>query len=126
MMHLKIERIYGNEADPETYRILIDRLWPRGISKEKAQLDEWAKEIAPSTELRRWFNHDPEKFTTFKQRYLTELAENPQTSDFIKLLQAKLAIQDVVLLYGAKNQQENQATVLMVFLRQELSQAFFE
>lgn len=125
-MQLSIERIYGSEVQADSYRILIDRLWPRGISKEKAQLDQWAKEIAPSTELRKWFNHDPEKFDEFKQRYLAEINENPAIADFLKLLEETLVTKDVVLLYGAKDQQDNQATVLLAFLRTKLDGAFFK
>lgn len=125
-MQLSIERIYGSEVQADSYRILIDRLWPRGISKEKAQLDQWAKEIAPLTELRKWFNHDPEKFDEFKQRYLAEINENPAIADFLKLLEETLVTKDVVLLYGAKDQQDNQATVLLAFLQTKLDGAFFK
>lgn len=118
---LKIQRIYGNEPEPGSYRILVDRLWPRGISKVKAQLDLWAKEIAPSTELRKWFNHDEEKFPEFRTRYLAELAANPATADFIATVQSHLAQGDVVLLYGAKDQQDNQAQVLAAYLQDKLA-----
>ena len=101
---LTIQRIYQNPVVPNTYRILVDRVWPRGISKDKAQLDLWAKAIAPTTELRKWFNHDPEKFPEFQQRY-----------------QAQLAQGDVVLLYGAKDQQDNQAQVLLAYLQTKLT-----
>lgn len=115
-MSVLIERIYGSTVRKQTYRILVDRLWPRGISKEKAQLDLWAKEIAPTNELRKWFGHDPAKFAEFKQRYWAELAENPKTPEFIHLLQKQNEKSDIILLYGAKDQEDNQAQVLLAFL----------
>ena len=72
MTKYKIERIYESTASDDSYRVLVDRLWPRGISKERAALDEWNKEIAPTDELRKWFNHGPEKFPEFSRRYMKE------------------------------------------------------
>lgn len=95
---------------------------PRGISKEKAALDVWFKAIAPSTELREWFAHQPDKFTLFTQKYEKELAANPETSLFIQLVATQLAQQqDIVLLYGARNQKDNQAIVLQKHLMQQPS-----
>lgn len=112
MAKLIIDRIYDKTPQPG-FRILIDRLWPRGVSKEKAALDLWAKDIAPSAELRKWFGHDPEKYDTFKARYLKELAENPAAPAFRATIKQQLADkQDVILLYGAKDTQHNQAVVL--------------
>ncbi|WP_461219514.1 DUF488 domain-containing protein [Lapidilactobacillus salsurivasis] len=118
---LTIQRIYQNPVVPNTYRILVDRVWPRGISKDKAQLDLWAKAIAPTTELRKWFNHDPEKFPEFQQRYQAELAANPDFPAFLATIKAQLAQGDVVLLYGAKDQQDNQAQVLLAYLQTKLT-----
>src|SRR5665213_1165339 len=73
--HVRIKRAYEAADDDDGYRVLVDRLWPRGVSKEKARLDTWMKEIAPSTELRRWFGHDPERWDEFQHRYRAELAE---------------------------------------------------
>ena len=73
MAKYRIERIYESTPSDNSYRVLVDRLWPRGISKERAALDEWNKEIAPTDELRKWFNHDPEKFPEFSRRYMKEL-----------------------------------------------------
>ncbi len=73
---MKIKRAYAPAEESDGYRILVDRLWPRGISKEKAQIDLWLKSVAPSNELRKWFGHDPEKFPEFEQRYRAELAES--------------------------------------------------
>lgn len=115
-MQLKLERVYTKPADLSGYRILVDRLWPRGISKVNAALDWWAKEIAPSKELREWFHHDPQLFDEFKKRYLAELAANPFTTEFVAQVNKQLQIQDVILLYGAKNQVDNQAVVLKEYL----------
>lgn len=115
MTEIKIVRIYSHEQ-PAGYRILVDRLWPRGISKVKAKLDEWDKEIAPSQELRKWFKHDPNKFAEFKERYLVELRQNDQTAQFVETVKQQLQTQDVLFLYGAKDEQHNQAVVLKEYL----------
>ncbi|AKP65043.1 hypothetical protein FC99_GL001271 [Levilactobacillus koreensis JCM 16448] len=120
-MAIKCERIYTKPADLNGYRVLVDRLWPRGISKVNAQLATWEKEIGPSTDLRKWFNHDPEKFPEFQQRYLAELQANPVLSDFLDLLAGQLPDQDVILLYGAKDETHNQAIVLKDFLLKQLA-----
>lgn len=116
-MTLKIERIYTKPADLAGYRILVDRLWPRGISKEQAHLDQWFKNIAPTKDLRQWFNHAVEKYPEFKQRYFKELAENPELAAFLTLVRSQLAQQDVILLFGAKDTEHNQAVVLAEFLQ---------
>lgn len=118
-MQLKLERIYTKPADLDGYRILVDRLWPRGISKVNAHLDEWDKEIGPSTELRKWFNHDPEKYTEFTKRYVAELDANPLTPTLMQKIAAQLHDSNVILLYGAKDEQHNQAVVLMAYLREK-------
>ena len=115
-----MQRIYAHDQDYDSYRILVDRLWPRGMSKEKARLDDWVKTIAPSPELRKWFNHDPAKFADFHDKYLKELAQNPATADFLKTIRAQLEQGSVTLLYGAKDEQHNQAVVLMEYLREHL------
>lgn len=115
-MSIKIERIYQKPADLDGYRILVDRLWPRGISKANAHLDLWLKEVAPSNELRKWFGHDPAKFAEFQQRYLKELADNPALQD---LKQAVAKHENVILLYGAKDQEHNQAVILQSLLQED-------
>jgi len=117
MMTLKLERIYTKPADLDGYRILVDRLWPRGISKVNAHLDDWEKVMGPSTELRKWFNHDPEKFVDFQTRYLAEIEANPATAEFVKKVAEQLKQTNVILLYGAKDEQHNQAVVLRDYLR---------
>ena len=109
----KITRIYESATPRDGYRVLVDRLWPRGISKEHAALDEWVKDIAPTDELRHWFHHDPEKFTEFSARYKNELDTNPAATA------AKNAWSNhpvVMLLYGAKDTEHNQAVVLKQWL----------
>ena len=102
-MELKIERIYTKPVDLNGYRILVDRIWPRGISKENAHLDKWLKEVGPSTELRKWFGHDVARYPEFKERY-----------------QSQLPSQNVILLYGAKDEEHNQAVILAAKLRKDL------
>lgn len=115
-MALKLERIYTKPADLSGYRVLVDRLWPRGISKVNAHLDTWEKAMGPTTDLRKWFNHEPAKYPEFKTRYLAEIKANPALPDFLTLLTAQLPTQDVILLFGAKDETHNQAVVLKDFL----------
>ncbi|EEI19498.1 hypothetical protein G8J22_02317 [Lentilactobacillus hilgardii] len=122
-MELKLERIYDKPQDLSGYRVLVDRLWPRGISKVNAKLDEWEKEIAPSKYLRSWFSHDPAKFPDFKKKYIDELNHNEQTQAFISSLADKLKTDNVILLYGAKDREHNQAVVLKQYLDNHLGQA---
>lgn len=122
-MQIKLERIYDKPQDLSGYRILVDRLWPRGISKVNAKLDEWEKEVAPSKELRQWFSHDPEKFSEFKTKYIAELDANPKTAEFTALIADKLKTTDVIFLYGAKDRENNQAVVLKDYLTNHLGQA---
>lgn len=121
MMKLTVERIYTKPADLNGYRILVDRLWPRGISKVNAHLDWWAKQVGPSNELRKWFGHDPAKFAEFKQRYLAELADNPAFAELKDKVSVILQKQNVILLYGAKDEQYNQAVILKELLDKSLA-----
>lgn len=113
---LKIKRVYERFDPEDGFRILIDRIWPRGESKEKAHLDLWLKGLAPSTDLRKWFGHDPKKFPEFKARYLAELTgEKEQTA----LNQLKSLLQEhpvVTLIYSAKDEVHNNAVVLQELL----------
>ena len=114
MSEIKIKRIYDASAKADGFRILVDRLWPRGIKKEDAHIDVWMKEVAPSTELRKWFNHDPEKWKQFVMDYTKELKQ----ADAVKELAAQIKQHNVVtLLYAAKDEQYNQAVVLQKFLK---------
>lgn len=112
---IRIKRIYENPMGTDGFRILIDRLWPRGISKEKAKIDLWLKEIAPSDELRKWFSHDPEKWTDFKKEYKLELANNPESLKIIKEIMKKE--KTITFLYAAKDEEHNNAIVLKEFLK---------
>lgn len=112
-MDILIKRIYDDAAKNDGTRILVDRIWPRGVSKEEAQLDEWMKEIAPSSELRKWFGHKDDRFQEFSKKYETELKNN---SELVKELQDKAEKKRLTLLYGAKNAKHNQAVVLKKFL----------
>jgi uncharacterized protein YeaO (DUF488 family) len=110
---LKLKRVYEKPEKSDGARILVDRLWPRGLTKEKAALDLWLKEIAPSTELRKWFGHDPKKWRSFRGRYQTELKRDP---DNLKLIEDKARAGTVTLLYGARDQEHNEAVVLKQLL----------
>lgn len=103
------KRVYEQPSHEDGKRILVDRLWPRGLSKEKASVDLWLKDIAPSTDLRKWFAHDPSKWAEFKQRYLSELKEN---SEAVQTLKAELKKGQVTLVYAAKDEEHNDALVL--------------
>ncbi|CEA08347.1 hypothetical protein BN1051_01689 [Arthrobacter saudimassiliensis] len=108
---IRVRRVYA--PDDGGYRVLVDRLWPRGVSKERAHLNEWLKDLAPSTELRRWFGHRPDRWDGFVSRYRDELAANPEVGDFALACASRA---DTVLLYGARNEQQNEAVVLRRFL----------
>jgi uncharacterized protein YeaO (DUF488 family) len=110
MIQIFCKRIYDKASADDGFRILIDRLWPRGISKEEACIDEWLKDIAPSNELRTWFHHQPELFPEFKSKYIEELKSKNQLITHILHI-AKT--QKVCLLYGAKDKENNQAVVLL-------------
>lgn len=107
--HLRLKRAYEPAAAGDGTRILIDRLWPRGVSKEEAALDDWMKDIAPSTELRGWFGHDPERWPEFQRRYKAELRQHTQELDRIRALAKK---QTVTLVYSAHDEEHNDAVVL--------------
>lgn len=112
----KIKRIYENSVEEDNCRVLVDRLWPRGISKERAHLDLWLKEIAPSNELRKWYNHELSKWSEFRTKYLEELQRK---KDLIKQLKIMEKFNGTVtLLYSAKDVDHNNAVVLMELLNQ--------
>lgn len=112
-MTVSIKRIYDEPAASDGYRILVDRLWPRGVSKIEAALDLWLRDIAPSPDLRTWFSHDPAKFTEFSVLYTNELEHNPAVTELHKIIAEH---PQVTLLYGAKDPQVNHAVVLRDFL----------
>ena len=106
---IKLKRVYEQAIPSDGFRVLVDRLWPRGISKEEAHIDEWLKDIAPSNELRKWFGHDPEKWPVFRQHYSDELKAKIQPLE--KLL-ADAAGRDITLVYASREQKYNNVTVL--------------
>jgi uncharacterized protein YeaO (DUF488 family) len=113
-MNVCLKRAYEPPSASDGYRVLIDRLWPRGVSREKARLDEWAREIAPSSELRRWFGHDPARFGEFRERYREELAGQQQ-----KLEELRQRARDgtLTLVYSARDTEHNDAVVLTEMLK---------
>lgn len=112
MADLKVKRVYLPAEAADGHRILIDRLWPRGLSKEVARVDEWRKEVSPSTELRRWFGHKEKNFGEFVQKYVAELDGNPDAPAFARHCRELLEQGPVTLLYGARNEVSNHALVL--------------
>ncbi|SMD18360.1 DUF488 domain-containing protein [Pedobacter nyackensis] len=117
---IKIKRIYEPTSKEDGFRILIDRLWPRGMTKENAAIQLWLKEVAPSTSLRKWFDHQPQKWEVFKKKYLEELASNIAVKEIITAQESHPV---VTLLYAAHDEQYNHALVLDGFLRRELGLA---
>lgn len=116
MSPIVTKRIYEKSAAKDGYRILVDRLWPRGVSKEEAKLDEWLKDVAPSTELRKWFDHIEDRFPEFSKRYQDELDLKNDDLERLKNIAKK---QQVTLLYSAKNINFNQAVVLCNYLNKK-------
>jgi uncharacterized protein YeaO (DUF488 family) len=113
-MAVRLKRAYEPPEPSDGYRVLIDRLWPRGVKKEEARLDEWARELAPSSELRRWFGHDPAKFDEFRRRYREELAAQEEKLTELRRLARK---ETVTLVYSARDTEHNDAVVLAELLR---------
>lgn len=110
---IKLKRAYEKPATDDGERILVERLWPRGLTKLRAKIDLWLKDVAPSTELRRWFGHDPDKWDEFCRRYQKELKDN---NDLIKLLKRKAKAGTITLIYAARDEEHNGALVLKRFL----------
>ncbi len=116
-MGLRTKRAYEPAEPADGYRVLIDRLWPRGVTKEAAHLDEWARDLGPSTELRRWFGHDPERWDEFRTRYRQELAE-PAKARMLDDLAERAREGRVTVVYGARDEEHNQAVVLKEMLEE--------
>lgn len=113
LLQIKLKRAYDPPAKVDGQRVLVDRIWPRGVSKERLRLDDWLKELAPSTELRKWFNHDPAKWDAFIDRYFRELNEQPEA---IERLLATCREKSVTLVFGAKDTCHNNAVALKAYL----------
>jgi len=112
----RTKRIYEEPAQGDGFRILVDRLWPRGLSKDRARIDLWLKEAAPSDALRRWFGHDRTRWAEFKRRYFKELADNKEA---VELIVKKASQGTVTLLFGAKDAECNNAVALHEFIEQK-------
>lgn len=113
---IRVRRIYDTPSAADGARVLVDRVWPRGIAKPAARLDDWAKEVAPSTELRKWYGHDPAKFDEFRRRYVTEL-ERPEPHAALDRLRSAAADGPLTLLTATKDVSHSQAAVLADLLR---------
>jgi len=116
-MPIQIKRVYEPASPNDGYRVLIDRLWPRGVSRQSAKLDEWVKELAPSTELRQWFGHDPGRFEEFRRRYLEELRDERSR---LTALRRRARDGALTLVYSAHDTEHNDAVVLAQTLRRGL------
>ena len=117
---LKLKRVYEPASSSDGKRILVDRLWPRGLSKKKAAVDEWMKDVAPSTTLRRWFGHDPDRWPEFKRRYKHELSER---RDCVRRLAKQASSRRVTLVFGARDEVHNDAVVLAAVVRARMKRA---
>ena len=117
-MAIRIKRIYEEPAADDGYRVFIDRLWPRGMKKEQVRFDVWLKALSPSTELRRWFGHDPEKWSEFKARYFRELDERPEE---VADLASRASEGTVTLLFGAKAERYSNAAALEEYLEARIA-----
>lgn len=117
---IRIKRVYSEPNLEDGVRVLIDRIWPRGFSKERARIDEWKKELAPSTALRKWFGHDPAKWTGFRERYRKELTESGEI-EVLRELATRSRHETITLIYSAADEEHNQAVVLMEWLEELVS-----
>lgn len=116
-MEFQIKRVYDQAAPSDGYRVLVDRLWPRGMKKEALKLDLWAKELAPSTELRQWIHSQPHRWAEFEHRYRDELLRTPEAADFLRQLREQ---ERVTLLYATRDEKQNHARILQEFLEEAL------
>ena len=121
MYEILLKRVYEPVSDSDGYRILVDRLWPRGISKERGALADWAKDLAPSTALRKDFCHIPERMEAFRVRYTMELDQSEGAAAYAARLRQILEVQPVTLLYGAKDPEVNHAVVLKAWLESQIN-----
>jgi uncharacterized protein YeaO (DUF488 family) len=112
-MAIQLKRAYDKPQKTDGRRVLIDRVWPRGVRKEDLMLDEWLKDLAPSTELRKWFGHDPERWEEFKRRYFQELDAHP---DEIRVLRKKMREGPLTIVFGSKEERFNNAVALKEYL----------
>ena len=118
MSMITIKRVYSDPEDADGFRVLVDRIWPRGMSKENAKFDLWMKDVAPSNELRKWFAHDPDKWDEFKTRYLKELEDKKELITHLKSLE--YTNKTLTLIYSARDEKHNNAVVLRELLNKTL------
>lgn len=116
---IRIKRIYDPYSPEDGRRVLVDRVWPRGMRKDEAGLDEWLKDLAPSTALRKWFGHDPARWEDFQARYRAEL-DAPESRELLERLAREAETGTVTLLYGAKDERHNQAVVIRRLVEERL------
>jgi uncharacterized protein YeaO (DUF488 family) len=113
---IRVKRVYESPSGDDGERILVDRLWPRGVSKERARVDLWLKEVAPSTGLREWYGHDPDRWEEFRRRYRAELSGKP---DLVRTLEERAARGTITLVYGSREEMRNNAVALKMILEGE-------
>ena len=116
-MSIELKRAYDRAAESDGYRVLVDRIWPRGVTKNDLRIDAWLKDLAPSASLRKWFRHDPAKWDEFKQRYAGELE---QRSDALEQLVERARARRITLVFGAKDTEHNNAVALKEYLERRL------
>ena len=117
MASIKVKRVYDPATPEDGFRVLVDRVWPRGVSKVKANVDLWLNSVAPSTSLRKWFNHDPKKWSEFKRRYFAELDKGPPD---LEQLRKRAVDQPMTLVFSARDLQHNQAVALREYMERAL------
>lgn len=120
-MSIELKRVYDPASESDGYRILVDRLWPRGLTEESARVDLWLRRIAPTTELRKWYSHDVEKWPEFQKRYKSELAAHGELLDLILDIERHRKI--VTILFGAKDVEHNEANVVLTVLKRRATDA---
>lgn len=113
-MKLSVKRVYDPATPDDGFRVLVDRLWPRGLSKDKAAVDLWTKDVAPTNDLRKWFGHDPDRWNEFQKRYSAELDANTEA---VQSLRDQIGKRHATLLFGAKDEQHNNAVALAEYLK---------
>ncbi len=123
MHEIKIKRIYAEPADEDGKRVLVDRLWPRGVRKEQANLDAWWKELAPSTELRIWFGHKTERFLEFGKKYCQELCLSSKTFPYVEEIKKDLERENVTFLYAARSEEINHARILKSWIEDKIKES---
>ncbi|NIP71864.1 MAG: DUF488 family protein [Gammaproteobacteria bacterium] len=113
-MQIHLKRVYDGPGSKDGVRVLVDRVWPRGVSKDEARVDRWMKDLAPSTELRKWFGHDPDRWAGFRERYFRELDRRPEAVEALRELGTG---RRVTLVFGARDRQRNNAVALKEYLQ---------